>query len=87
MKVICKYDLHRDNGQRNSLVLHEGAKILSVGIQGGLHKLWAEVDTNKPKERRYVTGFYTGQLLPENLGKFIGTVIYGGLVYHYYETN
>lgn len=62
------------------------AEILHVGLdpQEALC-LWARVDTEAPKVERtlYVTG--TGTELPDGDNRYIGTIVLGPFVWHFWE--
>jgi hypothetical protein len=74
----------------DTILMPEGAKILSVGIQGDNHPvLWALVDPDKPFVPRilYVVG--TGHEMGKEFltRRFIGTLIFGngGIILHVWE--
>lgn len=83
MKTIFKYSIPITD---DPLVdLPKGAKFLSIGAQGELLFLWAEVDDDKRERvpmQLHIRG--TGHEMKGNEGAFITTVImYGGaLVWH-----
>lgn len=91
---IWKYVLAVQDYQ--TILLSEGAHILSVDVQGGGRGvydrgdvcLWAMVDTSKPPERRHIEIIGTGNPVPDDKGlerKFIGTVQQGPFVWHIFE--
>ena len=65
----------------------KGGTILSAGIQGGNHILWALVDPDTVRHyERVIIIAYTGDLLPpEHTWTYINTYTNGGLVYHAFE--
>lgn len=85
MKKIFKYPLEIEYEQGlakwNSLMeitMPQGAKTLSVGLQGGKAMMWALVDPNAPADKRSVAIVATGEDVPSWLSdKFIGTLIFG----------
>ena len=82
MKTIHKFVLALASEQ--VILLNEGAKLLTIGMQYDKPCLWAEVDTDKPKVSTVVRMFGTGSTLPDNPGKYLGTVYLRYLVFHYY---
>lgn len=84
-KVIWKYDVPaRDTFQ---LLLPEGAKVLSVGVQGGQPRLWVLVDRDAAPEARWFVVCATGERVIQDLGQFIGTfqLENGALIFHVFE--
>lgn len=82
----------------NGLLMYEvkmpvGAIVLSTGMQADEvgHEdiyVWAIVDDTSPVERRVFSVFATGHsVLPNDPGKFIGTVMLSGgtFVFHIFE--
>lgn len=63
----------------------KGAKVLKAGMQGGEVQLWAEVDTDAPKEERNFIVYGTGWEIQEENVCFIDTVFDGAFVWHVYE--
>lgn len=83
MKTIHKFVLTLASEQL--ILLNEGAKPLTVDMQYDKPCLWAEVDTDKPRVSTVVRMFGTGSVLPDNPGKYLGTVCPAEyLVFHYY---
>lgn len=91
---IWKYVLELQDYQ--TIVMSEGAQILSVAVQGAGRSvydkgdicLWAMVDTSKASERRHIEIIGTGNPVPDDKGldrKFIGTVQQGPFVWHIFE--
>lgn len=83
---IWKWELER--AQLQSLELPKGAEILTVQIQHNVPHLWAMVDENATEtEGVHIAMHGTGHTVPQNPGKYLGTVqFYGGaLVLHVFE--
>lgn len=77
-------------GKYTTFELPSGAKIVSIGYQthGGQPALflWAEVDTNKPPEKRRFLLIGTGQeLLQEKRYRHVSTLHDGPFVWHVFE--
>lgn len=72
MKTIHKFVLTLASEQ--TVQMNEGAKPLTIDMQYDRPCLWAEVDTDKPKVATIVRMFGTGSTLPDNPGKYLGTV-------------
>lgn len=89
MKRIYKYELSPNSPQ--SIDLPEGAQILTAQGQHGRNVcLWALVDPERPKEKRYFEVFATGESVHEDMGverRYIGTAqLEGGLlIFHVFE--
>lgn len=65
-----------------------GSEILSVQTQFDSPQLWALVNPSETrKETRVFKSYGTGHPIPENPGKFIGTVQIhsGSLIFHVFE--
>ena len=74
-----------------TLELPKEAKILTVQTQRGIPHLWARVDSETTKEKRYFRLAGTGHPLGEDYLKiinYIGTfqIENGSLVFHLFET-
>ena len=67
--------------------LPRGAEILSVAVQRGVVCLWALVDPEQPREDRHLVVAGTGQDVPDERGRFLGTVLLadGDLVFHIWD--
>lgn len=65
MITIYKYDLALIKEQ--GLMLSGGAKILKVDAQRNLPKLWALVDTSKPRKTLFVRIICTGEEIDKSL--------------------
>lgn len=85
MKTIYKYPLAIMGEQ--SVQMPEYAAILRVGMQAGQLCLWAEVNTDKPIEKRTIEIFGTGHEMTKTHKDYIGTAIddQNGLVWHVFE--
>jgi hypothetical protein len=87
-RTVYKYALAGGMGAPIDVFMPEGAEVLSAGSQTGddIH-VWAKVDPVSPSEKRrlYVVG--TGHHLPENVGRFVGTVLLcdGRIVAHVFD--
>ena len=71
-----------------AIYMPNGAKILSVGVQGLSLMLWAEVDPKRTEYPRHFEVFGTGHELHSDIGtsrEFIGTAFMEDLVWHIYE--
>lgn len=55
--------------------LPAGAQPLSIHMQNGKPKMWSVVDDDHILEMKAILITGTGQLLPDDLGNFIGTVL------------
>lgn len=90
MKAIWKYPLGIQSLQ--TLIMPEGAKPLSVQVQGDEICLWALVDPETEfcegkNEPRYVYMLATGQKVSDTtfpFEGFIGTVQTGAFVWHFF---
>lgn len=81
MKTIYKYTLGPE------IELPKGALIVAVGEQYGVMFLWANVDTDAPKEIRTFEAIATGECMDDfdNM-QYIGTIFMNsGLVFHIHE--
>ncbi len=61
-----------------------GAEFLSIQLQDGVATIWAKVNTDHPLLPWRVFIFGTGMEMPDDPGKFLGTIQHGHLVWHYY---
>ena len=88
MLTIYKYSISDAQGGYSSNELPVGAKILSSAFQGNDLFIWALVDTDAVKERRYFLVFPTGSDIgsyAEQMLIFINTAFIGSLVFHVFE--
>ena len=80
---IWKYNLNIEDHQ--VIEMPQRARLLSVDVQRGVPRLWAEVDQKAPLEKRRIWVMGTGNPLPKDLTfDFIGTLLLhdGELVLH-----
>lgn len=84
MKTIHKYVL---NNVKNEVQTFEGAKFLHVDNQRGEITVWAEVDTRNRKAKKILHVVGTGNEVPEEATKHLGSAIFseGMIVFHIYE--
>lgn len=85
MRTIWKYDLQvKDNQFVN---MPRGARVLSVQAQNDFPCIWAEVDSEQPKEPRMFVMYGTGHPMVGQSSLYVGTFqLRGGqLVFHVYE--
>jgi len=85
MRTIWKFDLQVSD--KVTIEMPKGAVILSIQVQHGIAKMWAEVITDMPKVKRTFETIGTGREIAPGPMTYIGTyMIYdGSLVYHVYE--
>ena len=83
MRSIWKYPLKVTSAQ--DIEMPDGARILSVQMQGEQPCLWAEVDPNQVRERRKFFVAATGGPAPER-AQYLGTFQNGAFVGHVYES-
>jgi hypothetical protein len=83
--VIWKYVM--GIASLSSFDIPEGARFLSLQVQGGLPCLWFLVDSEGRKKHRTFTVRTTGERFPDDfvLGKYFGTFQIGGFVGHVFE--
>jgi hypothetical protein len=85
MKKIFKYTLYLC--PKTEVYMPRGAKVLTVQLQGETIQLWALVDESKDSELRIFNIYGTGHLMPDNPGKYIGTVQIDSLVWHIFDAS
>jgi hypothetical protein len=71
-----------------SLPIPEGAKLLTVQVQGDMPQLWALVDEKAPIVHRNFATYGTGNPMPDgDPGQYAGTYQMrgGSLVFHVFE--
>lgn len=85
MKTIYRYTLELTDKQE--VQMPALSNILCVQMQGGKAHIWAQVDSNATKESRLIGIFGTGNPIPSNPMRYIGTIQIElhGLVFHVYE--
>ena len=71
MKKIFKFPLQVSDLQKISIP--KDSTLLTVQVQKGVPCLWALVDTDKETEERFIRIIGTGNLIPENTLRYIGT--------------
>lgn len=84
MRTIWKFPLTQPV---NDILLPQGSKILTVGMQEGSPCMWVELDPAAVSVPVTVHAIGTGHDVPENPGDYIGTahdVLFLGLVFHFY---
>ena len=85
MKTIWKFPLKMTDRQTVEIPLP--AEPLTVQLQGSPHEtacLWAEVDPEGEKVCIDIAMIGTGHPLPDGM-RYISTIQYGALVFHFYE--
>ena len=85
MATIWKYVLELTDTQ--TVEMPDGAEILSVANQGDSACIWAIVDPEQEKRTRTIEIFGTGHPVPSASRRFIGTALFGPLVFHFFEAN
>lgn len=82
--IIGKFPLNLDSGV---ILAPANANLISVHVQRDQVCIWGEMDSDaRPVSRKvYVMG--TGQVLPPDRGRFLGTVVTegGALIWHIYD--
>jgi hypothetical protein len=73
-----------------TVLMPEGAEVLTVQAQRDIPCMWAMVDPSKPKVPRDFETFGTGHTIREDMGTdrtYVGTyqIRGGGLVFHVFE--
>lgn len=71
MKRIFKYPLKVTDLQKISMP--KDSTLLTVQVQKGIPCLWALVDMDKETEKRLIGIIGTGNPVPENVLRYIGT--------------
>ena len=84
MSTIWKYHLHLPD---DPIVIYmpKGARVLHIGQQAGLIKMWALVDPEADTEKRTFAILGTGGAGPESTDLYLGTVQLGSYVWHVFE--
>lgn len=81
----CPLDIAQD--LRASVMMPQGARILSAGEEDGTLMLWAVVDPGRQTVRRPILVRGTGHPSDHSDGRFVGTVhMASGLVWHVFDT-
>lgn len=87
MRMVYKYKVIVADG-RQAITIPKDAKILCVAWHGDYISMWADVDTSKPKEKRFFCVYGTGHIIPETIpAVYIGTAFEGrgSFVWHVFE--
>jgi len=71
MKRIFKFPLEMTDLQK--IDMPKDSTLLTVQVQKGIPCLWALVDTDKEAEGRFIGIIGTGNPVPENTLRYIGT--------------
>lgn len=84
-KSIYKYTFTPDD--MITIMMHDGAHVLSVQEQRGGLCMWALVDTAATRMARDFHVIGTGHAVPEDLGSFVATVQTNGgaFVWHIFD--
>jgi hypothetical protein len=84
MKTIWKYSMMTPECD---FEMPKGAQILCVQVQNEIPQIWALVDPGLDRNTRRFRTYGTGHDIPENPGKYIGTIqMYRGrLMFHVFE--
>ncbi len=82
-----KLDIQSGTFRYHTVSMPAGAVVLSAAAQNGDICIWALVDRDAERNDRKFTVHGTGWVLPDEPGKFIGTVLLddGALVFHVFE--
>lgn len=87
MKTIWKFSL--SHLERNEIKVPRGSKLLSVQVQCGRLFVWVlvgEKEASKCDYRTKVVSVYgTGFDVPDDPGRFVGTIVDGEFVWHVFE--
>lgn len=79
MKTIWKYELWPG---KEELQIPKGGEVLCVKMQNGVPCLWVLVESEREVEEIRVSIYGTGFEVKENPGKYAGTFITEGFVFH-----
>lgn len=92
MRQIWRFPLVKQDNADFVVDMPIGSKILCVQMKKNEANIWAEVETEEDKEKRYFRIFGTGHDIPYDFkGKYIGTFqinaggVFGIFVWHLYE--
>ena len=83
MKTIFKYSFNA--GTRLEVDMPTGSTVVHVGEQNDDVTIWAQVESDNPKESRVFNIVGTGRIIPTGLTRYLGTVLIGPYVWHVYE--
>lgn len=81
-KTIWKFPLAVE--QRQWITVPNDAQVLSIDVQSGIPCLWMMLDPNAPMTARKIRCFGTGHDVDASHDQFIGTVLVGSFVWHYF---
>lgn len=83
-RIIYKYQINVTDV--NTVLMPEGAEVLTVQMQDAVPCIWAMVDLDKPRVERFFGILGTGNPVPDDFkGKYIGTFQERIFVWHLYE--
>ena len=82
MQTIHKFPIAVTHKQ--TIYLNKEAEPLTVQLQNDAPCLWAKLCTHNDKEAINIVMYGTGWSIDENVGKYLGTVQLGDLVFHYF---
>jgi hypothetical protein len=82
--IVHKYPFHAIGFQEVYLPI--GYEILHVGLDPqNNYSIWALVNPINQKIPVPIGLFYTGEKLPKDIAKYLGTFVEGSLVYHVFQ--
>ena len=82
-KTIWKFPLAVEQSQW--ITVPNDAQVLSIDVQSGIPCLWMLLGySDAPMASREIRCFGTGQDVEASHDQFIGTVLVGSLVWHYF---
>jgi hypothetical protein len=84
-KVVYKYILPLEHGDKHDVKMPVNARILHVGMQGNNICIWALVWPLITQEERYFQIVGTGHLFDATGKVHIGSVQHEGFVWHVFE--
>ena len=87
MKTIWKWPLFPET--ETVINIPPDAQVLTIKLQDGLPHIWILMEPEAPTVRRTFCVYGTGHPMPDNPGKYIGTVLMNSdrLVFHVFETS
>lgn len=85
MKKILKYHLTITDNQ--TVVMPEGAQILTIQMQSDNISLWALCPETKKMQPRHIECFGTGHPIPNGIRTYIATIqsMGGSFIWHFFE--
>lgn len=84
MRTIFKYELAVTD-DRQSVQMPKGAILRAVQLQYGAVTIWAEVESENPREKRSFRVYGTGNPIEQERDVYVGTVQTPPFVWHVYE--